>query len=76
MSDTPLKDALDKLGSSGEGLDVFIVKEEGARKPDFGAEVTKEFGKNKSWSVSAGVQYVKEKWAALGKVSWRPRNNV
>lgn len=68
MSDTPLKDALDKLGSSGDGLTVTATHDK--TDTQLAAEVSISPGK---WTLSAAWAYTKELGnTALGKVTWRP----
>jgi hypothetical protein len=70
MSDTPLKDALDKLGTSGDGLTFEAAHSEKDTK--VGVEATKTWG---SWSASAAWEYTKQLGnTVLGKVTWRPGN--
>jgi hypothetical protein len=71
MSDTPFKDALDKLGSSGDGLTGTVDFNERTKSVDAGVEVTKTWG---NWSTSAAWAYTKELGnTILGKVTWRPK---
>ena len=70
MSETPIQDALARLEQSGEGLDVTVTK------PSTGpttvtATATKHLGKG--WTARGAVQWAKDRWAALGSVTWRPK---
>jgi hypothetical protein len=72
-SHTPIGDAIEKLGSSGDGLSLA-----GGRDPSGQAsasvEATKTFGKNKTWSASAAASWVKAKGAGvMGKLKWTPK---
>jgi hypothetical protein len=72
MSDTPIKDALDQLGSSGDGLTGSGAFNERTKSLDAGVEFTKSWGS--SWSTSAAWTYTKELGnTILGKVTWRPK---
>jgi hypothetical protein len=68
MSDTPLKDALDKIGTSGDGLSITAVHDK--KDTQLAAEVSVSPGK---WTLSAAWAYTKELGnTALGKVTWKP----
>jgi succinylarginine dihydrolase len=68
-NDTPIKDALDKLGTSGDGFTVIADVSE--KSKTVGAEVSVSPG---NWTLSAAWQYTKDLGhAALGKVTWRPK---
>jgi hypothetical protein len=67
---TPLADAIARVGESGEGfaLDVTAAKDD---KPVVSFEGSKEIGKG--WSVAGAVLWAKDRWAAVGKLRWKPR---
>jgi hypothetical protein len=70
MSDTPIQDALARLADGGDGLDVTVTKpSDGATTVT--ATATKRLGK--AWTASGAVQWAKDRWAALGSVTWRPK---
>jgi hypothetical protein len=67
MSDTPLKDALDKLPT--QQIDIGIV----ATPDDIGAtaQVNKDFGKPGGWSWLATAEWWKNKgWQAAAWFRW------
>lgn len=69
MSGTPIKDAIDKLGASGDGLEFTAGSEAG--QAGAAVEATKTVG---TWSVSAAAAWVKGKGASvLGKIKWTPK---
>ena len=66
MSDTPIKDALDKLGSGGDGFSLGGD----LKSKTIGAEATFTPGK---WTLSGAWQYTKDLGhSLLGKVTWKP----
>lgn len=68
-SSTPIKDALDKLGTSGDGLTFEAALTE--EKQTIGVEASKTAG---TWTFSGAWQYAKDLGhMALGKVTWRPK---
>jgi hypothetical protein len=70
---TPFKDALTKLGSSGEGFTLEGGRDQAGRT-GASLEATKTFGKNKTWSASAAAQWVKDAgYAVMGKLKWTPK---
>lgn len=63
-----IKDALDKLGTTGDGL----TFEGDLKQKKVGVEATKTKG---NWSFSAAWSYAKDLGhTALGKVTWRPKS--
>lgn len=67
----PLQDALDQLGTSGEGLALDASRDQ-AGHVGVTVEGTKHLGK--SWTVSAAAQWAKGVgYAAIGKLRWTPR---
>lgn len=72
-SPTPIGDAIDKIGASGEGFD-FELGRDARGDPHVTAEGTKTFGKNKTWSASGAVAWAKATGVAvLGKLKWSPK---
>lgn len=68
---TPLHDALTKLGTSGDGLEIAGGRDR-AGHVGVSASVTKDLGKG--WSIAAAAQWAKDAgYAALGKLSWKPK---
>ncbi len=69
MSESPFKDALDKLGSGGDGLSI-TAGHDSKHDTQVTAEVSVSPGK---WTMSAAWTYAKDVGnAALGKITWRP----
>lgn len=68
--DTPLQDAIDKLGTSGEGFELDAARTD-AGAVSIEAAGTKYLGKG--WSLSGGVAYAQHAWAAVGKLMWKPK---
>lgn len=67
----PFHDALDKLGTSGEGLELDALKDS-AGHVGVTVEATKDIGKG--WTVAGGFQYAKDMgYALMGKVRWTPK---
>jgi hypothetical protein len=66
---TPLADAVARIGESGDGLAVDVT---GATtdKPVVSIEGSKTIGKG--WSVAGAVLWAKDRWAAVGKLRWKP----
>lgn len=70
MSDRPLQEAIDQIG--GDGFDLIAAKPaDGATTVT--AAVAKDIGKPGGWSVAGAVQVVRNKVAAWGGLSWRPK---
>lgn len=70
---TPFQDAIDKLGESGDGLELHVGADDRGNA-GVGLEATKTFGKNKTWSASAAVAWAKATGAAvMGKLTWKPK---
>lgn len=68
---TPLHDALDRLGTSGEGLELDAARDP-AGHVGVTVEATKDLGKG--WTVSGAASYVKDMgYAAMGKLRWTPK---
>lgn len=66
----PFSDALDKLGTSGEGLELTAVKD--PQHTSVSLEGAKNVGKG--WSLAGGFAWAKDAgYAALGKISWKPK---
>jgi hypothetical protein len=68
---TPFKDALDKLGTSGEGFELDAGRDAAGH---IGAtvEATKDLGRG--WSVAAAASWAKDLgYAAMGKLTWKPK---
>jgi len=70
---TPIGDAIDRLGASGEGFELETGRD--ARgDPHVRVEGTKVFGKDKTWSASGAVAWAKATgYAVLGKLRWTPK---
>lgn len=67
---TPLQDALDQIGTSGEGL-VLDASRTQSGQIGVSVEATKDLGKG--WTVSAAAQWAKDAgYAAMGKLRWAP----
>lgn len=68
--ETPLQDAIDKMGTSGDGLELEVGRDSrGHAGATF--EATKTKG---AWSAGAAVQWVKDAgFAAWGRVKWSPK---
>jgi hypothetical protein len=71
VSDTPLRDAIDELGASGEGFDA-TVRAGSDRAPEVSAGGWFDFGKADRFGAGAAVQKTRDAWAAIAKVVWRP----
>lgn len=69
--DRPFSDALAKLGTSGEGLELTATRDQSGHV-EAAAQGSKDLGKG--WSVAGGVAYAQKTWAAMGKVIWRPKS--
>lgn len=67
MPETPLQDALDRIGTNGDGLTAGgDLKSKSAM-----VEATKTAG---NWTFSAAWQYTKQMGnSLLGKITWKPR---
>ena len=68
---TPLHDAIDKIGTSGEGFELDAVRDQSGHA---GVSVggTKNVGKG--WSLSGAFQWAKDAgYAVMGKVRWTPK---
>lgn len=70
-STTPLQDAVDHLGASGEGLDVTAIAGEN-QAPTISAGGWLDFGKRDQFGAGAAVQWAKGTWATIAKLTWRP----
>ena len=71
MSDTPLRDALEKIGRDGDGLSLDIEADKDHKSVEF--EGTKTLGKG--WSISGAVAWAKDTGASvLGKIRWTPKS--
>jgi len=71
MSDTPLHDAIEKLGTSGEGLELDVGKD-AAGHLGASVEASKDLGKG--WSIAAAAQWAKDfGYSVIGKVRWTPK---
>lgn len=69
MSDRPISDALDKLGTSGEGL--TFTADHNKHDTAIAVEATKTAG---NWTFSGAWEYTKQLGnTVLGKVTWRPK---
>jgi hypothetical protein len=71
-SSTPIGDALDRLGSGGEGLDVTVETGKD-QKPSVSAGGWFDFGTRDQFGVGGAVQWMRDQWTAVGKFTWRPR---
>lgn len=70
MSDTPLRDALKRIGTE-DGFDLGVLKEQGG-DPTVTAQGAKRLGKG--WSVGGAWEWAKDTGhAVMGKLSWRPK---
>ena len=68
MSDTPIKDALDQLGNSGDGFTFTAAHDK--KDTQVATEISVSPGK---WTMSAAWAYTKQLGhTALGKITWRP----
>lgn len=68
---TPLHDALAKLGTGGEGVELGGSRDQQGHVV---VEAEATSGTWKGWSASAAFQWAKESgYAALGKLSWKPK---
>lgn len=68
---TPLHDALNKLGTSGEGFELDASKDQ-AGHVGVSVEATKDLGKG--WTIAGAASYVKDLgYAAMGKLTWTPK---
>jgi hypothetical protein len=71
LAPTPIGDAIDQLGSSGEGFDATVTAATN-RKPEVSVGGWFDFGKADRFGVGGAVQKTKDAWAAIAKVTWRP----
>ena len=70
-SATPIGDAIDQLGASGEGFDA-TVSGATAAKPSVTASGWFDFGKRDQFGAGGSVSWAQKTWAAIAKVTWRP----
>lgn len=68
---TPIGDAVEQLGSSGEGFDATVTAASD-QTPTVTAAGWFDFGKADRFGAGAAVQKTKDAWAAVGKFVWRP----
>ncbi len=70
---TPLRDAIDKLGTSGDGLELSAERDvRGDTRAQL--EATKTWGAEREWSVAAAVAWAKDMgYSAMGKLKWSPK---
>jgi hypothetical protein len=70
VSETPLQDAVDKVRTDGEALDLLIEKSSKDLKATL--EARKEIGKG--WSTAGAVAWAKSTgWSAIAKLGWSPK---
>lgn len=68
---TPLHDALDRIGTHGEGFELDAARTTDGR---ISAEASGTKALGKGWTVSGGIQWAKDTGAAaLGKLTWTPK---
>jgi hypothetical protein len=71
MSDSPIKDSLDKLGTTGDGFTFTVEKNNKDTKAQAEVEVSVSPGE---WTLSAAWAHTKQLGnTILGKVTWRPK---
>jgi hypothetical protein len=68
---TPIGDAIDRLGTSGDGFDALFTAG-GERPPTVSMEFWNDFGTRQQFGAGGSVAWSAKTWAAIAKVTWRP----
>jgi hypothetical protein len=68
LANTPLADAIGRVGESGDGLSIDVTAT-ADNKPAVSVEGSKTIGKG--WSV-AGAAWLAKGWTVVGKLRWKP----
>ena len=70
-SATPIGDAIDRLGSSGDGFDATVRAQQNG-KPEVSVDGWFDFGKRDQFGAGGSVSWAQKAWAAIARVTWRP----